>query len=103
LHIEESVQSIDYNDTAPALAAPSGEVVVECEFFQVEKWSLEEPRTACVAGEFAIFAVLGGAVECANKVFERGDFFLLPASLADRELKPQRPATTLLRTTIPAR
>jgi mannose-6-phosphate isomerase len=102
LHIEESVQSIDYTDIAPVLAAPSGEVVVECEFFRVEKWSLEKPRTACAACEFAIFTVLGGAVECAGALFNPGDFFLVPACLADRELKPQRPATTLLRTTIPA-
>ena len=47
--------------------------------------------------------MIGGRLECAGREFAMGDFFLIPAALADRTLKPLESGTTVLRTTIPAR
>jgi mannose-6-phosphate isomerase len=102
LHIEKSVQSIDYTDIEPALARPQGEVVVECEFFRVEKWNLEKPRIASAKGTFAVFTVLGGAVECGGMSFKAGDFFVVPACLAGCELRSAAGTASVLRTMIPA-
>lgn len=100
LHVKESLQSIDFEDPEPGLVEPRGETVVECEFFRVEKWTLTQPRNAGGPG-FAVFTVIGGSLECAGRTFTMGDFFLIPAALADRDLKPLEEGTTVLRTTIP--
>ena len=102
LHVSESLQSIDFNDPEPGVVEQHGETVVGCEFFLVEKWALTQPRDAGGPG-FAIFTVIGGRLECAGREFAMGDFFLIPAALADRTLKPLEPGTTVLRTTIPVR
>jgi mannose-6-phosphate isomerase len=101
LHVAESLESIDFADTEPGVAEPRGEVLVECASFRVEKWPLTEPRTSPSPG-FAIFAVTDGRIACGGREFARGDFFLLPASATDRELRPLAPGTSVLRTTIPA-
>ena len=46
--------------------------------------------------------VLEGEVACAGGRFGPGQFFLMPASLADRELRPGPGGASVLRTTIPA-
>ncbi len=101
LHIENSMRSIDFEDTAPEFQPAGGEPLVECAFFRVEHWSLDAPREAVPAGEFAILTPLTGAVRCGGREFGPGSFFLVPANLAARELAPAAPGTTLLRTTIP--
>ena len=45
--------------------------------------------------------VLAGAVHCAGLEFRPGEFFLVPATLVDRELHPIGDTAALLRTTIP--
>jgi mannose-6-phosphate isomerase len=102
LHVAESMESIDFGDIEPALATPRGDVLVECEYFRVEKWTLEKPRAACDADTFAIFTCLSGAVECGGRQFKPGDFFLVPAANAERELAPVEQPAVVLRTTIPA-
>ena len=37
LHIRESLESIDFHDPEPKIAQPDGDVIVSCEFFQVER------------------------------------------------------------------
>lgn len=102
LHVQESLQSIDFTDTDPQLAVPNGETIVACEYFQVERWQLDAPRPAATDGRFAIFTVLAGEVGCADCVFQPGDFFLVPPGLEANELTPGQGSASLLRTTIPA-
>ncbi len=101
LHIDQSLASTDFDDIEPGVDVPRGEVLAECEYFRVEKWSLEKPRIAAEPGTFAIFACVSGAVECAGVQFKPGDFLLVPAALEDRELKPVGSNTSVLCTTIP--
>jgi len=100
LHIAESLASIDFTDHEPALAQPSGETIVSCPEFLVERWQLTLPR-ADHSGAGVIITVLSGSVKCRGERFGRGDFFILPAEARDRELAPESPDTSLLRTTIP--
>ncbi len=100
LHVAESLASINFDDVEPQPAVPQGEVLVECVEFRVERWALDQPRQSPGPG-FAIFSVVDGSVECGGRTFERGAFFLLPASATNRELRPVAPATRVLRTTIP--
>jgi mannose-6-phosphate isomerase len=101
MHIAESLASIDFNDFEPELAKQEGELVVECEYFRVEKWRLEAPRRAAGENRFAIFTCLEGEIECGGAQFKPGDFFLVPACATGLELKPVSGAATVLRTTIP--
>ncbi len=107
LHVAESLRSIDFADVRPGLQpAPetAGGVVAECPYFRVEKWSLTEARTALAdtRGRGAVFTCLSGAVECVGERYRPGDFFLVPAVLADAaSVGPKAPGTVVLRTTLP--
>jgi mannose-6-phosphate isomerase len=101
LHVAESMASINFEDFEPGIVEPRGELLVECPEFRVERWALDQPRTSPGPG-FAIFTVLEGRVACAGRTFERGAFFLLPASALNRELRPLVPGSQVLRTTIPS-
>ena len=101
LHVEESMQSIDFNDIEPTGSQPSAETLAKCEYFEVQKWNLQSPREAFDEGKFAVFTMLSGEVECGGSRFKAGDFFLVPSSQADPVVKPVGESATLLRTTIP--
>jgi mannose-6-phosphate isomerase len=101
LHIDEALQSIDFNDVTPGLAQPKGELLVRNELFEIEKWNLEAPREIAPAGKFAIVYCISGSLRCADVDLRPGEFFLVPAMLQDRQLKPLRGDTMLLRVTIP--
>lgn len=100
LHVEESLQSIDFTDFEPALAPTGREELAACEYFRVEKWPLPAPRACDNGGRFAIFCVTDGSVECSGREFRRGDFFLIPATLPAAELRPLTEDAAVLRTTI---
>lgn len=101
LHIDEALQSIDFNDVTPSLAETRGELLVRSELFEIQKWNLNAPREILPIGQFAIVGCLTGALRCADVDLRPGEFSLVPASLQDRQLKPQREQTSLLRVTIP--
>lgn len=101
LHFDQALECIDFNDVAPDLVKPEGEVIVRNELFEIQKWNLDSPREVTTAGKFAIVGCLTGALSCANVDLRPGEFFLAPASLQDRQLQPRADATTLLRITIP--
>lgn len=101
LHIEESMKSIDFADVEPAMESPRGELVVECEFFRVEKWDLKASRPAVGNGRFSIFTCLTGSLRCGETHFAKGDFFLIPACATALTIEPLEKNTTVLRTTVP--
>jgi mannose-6-phosphate isomerase len=101
LHIEQAVQCIDFEDVQPKLIESKGELLISNHLFEIQKWHLDEAREAAPHGEFAIVCCLTGHVSCANHRFAAGEFFLVPAHLRDRRLKPLTAKTSLLRVTIP--
>jgi len=101
LHVDQALQSIDFNDVAPSLIQPDGELLVRHELFEIQKWNLDAPRAAAPAGQFAIVCCLTGAIRCVDVDLRPGEFFLVPASLQDRQLQRRENGTTLLRIAIP--
>ena len=101
LHIDQALQCIDFSDVAPNLIEPKGELLIKHDLFEVQKWKLDAPRDIGSAGQFAIVFCLTGSLRCANVDLAPGEFFLVPASLRDRQAKPLSDGTTLLRVTIP--
>jgi mannose-6-phosphate isomerase len=83
LHVEESLQCIDFTDTAPALGMADGSVLVSCPHFIVERVQLG-PGSSMKwgrVGEFSILTVVEGAVTFEGLPLRSGDFVLVPASL----------------------
>jgi mannose-6-phosphate isomerase len=101
LHVDQALESIDFSDVAPKLIEPKGELLVKHELFELQKWNLDSPREVTPRGEFAIVCCLTGSLSCADVGLRPGEFFLLPASLQDRQLQPRADRTSLLRVTIP--
>ena len=101
LHVEQALESIDFNDVAPSLTVPEGEVLLSHELFEIQKWNLAAPRVVAPIGQFAIVCCLTGNVRCADVDLRAGEFALVPASLPDRQVRPREDGTTLLRITIP--
>jgi len=101
LHIEQALQCIDFNDVAPKLVEPQGELLIRHKLFEVQKWNLAAPRKISLHGQVAIVCCLSGSIRSGDAVLSPGDFCLVPASLSDRKLQPQRKETSLLRITIP--
>src|SRR5437762_2438691 len=101
LHIEQALQSIEFNDVRPQLLEPKGELLVRHGLFEVQKWNLNQPREAAPLGQFAIVCCLSGKLSCGTVDIAPGEFLLIPAQLQDRQLKPVCWETSMLRVTIP--
>jgi len=100
LHIQSSLASIDFSDFEPSLGEVVEEVIVSCNHFHVERWSLTESRSAHNQGQFAVFQCVSGKVEFAGQYFRPGDLFLATAEGHTKTLSPLDSNTTVLRTTI---
>ena len=100
LHVEESLRCIDFDDCEPSLVDCDREALVSHALFRVEKWRLDRPREVGPRGEFAIVCCLSGGVKCSGTTIGAGEFFLVPATMDDRELVPRAGGTSLLRVTL---
>ena len=101
LHIEQAIRCIDFEDVRPKLIESKGESLISNHLFEIQKWNLKAAREAVPRGQFAIVCCLTGTISCSNLKFAPGEFFLVPAHLTDRQLKPLATDTSLLRVTIP--
>jgi mannose-6-phosphate isomerase len=101
LHVEQALQSIDFDDITPALIEPEGELLVKNELFEIQKWNLDSPREIMAGGQFAIVCCLSGSLRLVDVDLRPGEFLLAPASLKDRQVQSRSADTTLLRITIP--
>jgi mannose-6-phosphate isomerase len=101
LHIEQALQCIDFNDVRPRLLHRESELLLRDNLFEIQKWNLDSPREIVPRGQFAIACCLTGSLRCADVDLTRGEFFLVPAELDDRQLKPISEGTSLLHITIP--
>jgi mannose-6-phosphate isomerase len=101
MHIAEAMKCIDFEDFEPGLLRPEGETLVRHDTFAVDKWVLEADREIAEPGRFAIGACLTGELSCAGREFKPGEFFLVPATLEDRLVRPLSSNVSLLRVTLP--
>ena len=101
LHIDQALQSIDFDDVAPTLTEPEGEMLLRDNLFEIQKWNLAAPRVVAPFGQFAIICCLTGVVRCVDVDLRPGEFALVPAALQDRTVQPREDGTTLLRVTMP--
>ena len=88
LHVEESMQCIDFADTEPGTGTAEGDMLINCAQFTVERWRLPAGGSRVVGtdGKFAVLAVVEGKIDCGKRVFCAGDFLLIPAGLEEELL-----------------
>jgi mannose-6-phosphate isomerase len=101
LHIDQALQCIDFGDVRPPLLQAKGELLLRNDLFEIQKWNLDSSRVIASRGLFAIVCCLTGSLQCADVDLKPGGFLLVPASLPNGRLEPQRKETSLLRITIP--
>lgn len=101
LHVVQALRCIDFADVRPQLLHGEAELLLRHDLFEIQKWTLDSSREIISHAQFAIVCCLTGSLTCARVDLTPGEFFLVPAQLRDREVKPTNPGTSLLRITIP--
>src|SRR5437016_4116643 len=95
LHVDQALECIDFSDCKPQLLQPKGELLLKSALFEIQKWTLDSPREVAPSGQFAIVCCLSSSIRCADVDLAPGEFFLVPAQLQDRQLKPLGAQTSL--------
>jgi mannose-6-phosphate isomerase len=110
LHIDQAMESIDFNRgpvnplvpvTEPDAEGNVRERLSRCPYFELERWTLTQPRSLCLQDRFTIVMGLGGSCLLRGQGRETslafGETLLLPASAGPCEVipDPRRPATVL--------
>ena len=101
MHIAQAMQCIDFDDVEPGLLRPAGESLIRHRLFEIDKWSVAGEREIAEPGRFAIVVCLTGELACSGRQFKPGDFFLVPAELEDRAVRPIGENVSLLRVMLP--
>lgn len=79
LHIDESLESIDFADFEPGVKSGTEALLAECPYFRVEKIVIEDRASVDLRGRFALLCVAGGTVEVLGKTLHAAQFALIPA------------------------
>jgi mannose-6-phosphate isomerase len=105
LHIEQSLDTIDFSrgPVAPAMPQPTVRPNVErlasCDKFVLKRWMLDERQPFPVDDRFHIASAVDGTllVTCEGEKYKlhRGDTLLIPACCSEIELVPQGRAVLL--------
>jgi mannose-6-phosphate isomerase len=101
MHIVEAMQCVDFEDVEPDLLQTRSESLIKHELFEIDKWELKRARAIADLGHFAIIVCLTGELECAGRRFGPGDFFLVPAQMDERLVRPIGDDASLLRVMMP--
>jgi mannose-6-phosphate isomerase len=101
LHVEQSLQCIDFKDFEPALGEGPGERLVSHDCLIVDRWLLDQPRPANVLPRFSVFQVIEGTVSFGDgREFRFGDLFVVPARSHRSLITPKNDIAIVLRTTL---
>jgi mannose-6-phosphate isomerase len=101
LHVEQSLQCIDFNDFEPALGEGIDERLASHDCLTVDRWILDQPRAANMLPEFSVFQVIQGTVTFADRrEFHFGDLFLVPARSHRSLIASNGDIAIVLRTTL---
>lgn len=85
LHVEQSLQCIDFGDCEPSMDVADGKVIASCDHFRVEKhkFSVGESIDSALAGRFGIVTVLTGSIKGQNSESGKGAFVLVTHGLKE--------------------
>jgi mannose-6-phosphate isomerase len=108
LHIDKAMRAIDFGrgPVDPVVARPLvledgnvREALVQCPYFQLERWTLKEPQEIGRDDRFTVVVVLSGEVRVGlgedGPSLGRGRTLLLPATIGPQALTPIGEAVVL--------
>lgn len=101
LHVEESMQCIDFSDVEPNLDTAEGEVICQCEHFRLEEYPVRSGESigAAVKGRFSIITVVEGELSDGSVSVGEGSFFLIPAGQGGESIHATGDGAGILLTT----
>jgi mannose-6-phosphate isomerase len=101
LHVEQSLQCINFDDFEPGLGESPDERLVSHDCFTVDRWFLDEPRPANEVSRFSVFQVVSGTVSLGGvREFRVGDLFMVPAHSHRSPVASKNGTAVVLRTTL---
>ncbi|MFC4991641.1 type I phosphomannose isomerase catalytic subunit [Rubritalea tangerina] len=101
LHIEESLQCIDFQDFEPTMDTPQGNTLAVCPYYKVDSFSLTTAETIANpdSDRFSILTVVSGSIcDQEGTSYGPGSFLLVPAG--DSPLTAET-ESLVLQTTLP--
>jgi mannose-6-phosphate isomerase len=99
LHRKEALESIRFNDFEPQFVQPHGERVLACPFFSVERAYIypgEYRVWTSDHGSFQYHFLAQGDLKIDDRVFKRGDSWLVSAQEASYNLEPLNEGAELI-------
>ena len=100
LHVDEALQSIDFNDAAPNLVESRGELRAKRRSLRDSKMESQRAREIASRGQFAIVFCLTGGIRCADIDLVPGDFLVGSGPVARSTSEADKSEqTSLLRVT----
>ena len=106
LHVEESMQCIDFTDIEPELDSNEDGVICDCEHFRLEEHVLSsgDSLAKAIAGRFGIITLVDGEISLPDgNTFKEGDFFMVPHGAAFPDVSLSGETVRLLFTTWPSK
>ena len=101
LHIDESMQCIDFNDFEPSMDTPKGNTLAECPYYKVDQFQLSAGKAIANPEDdkFSILTIVEGSLtDCDGKLHAAGSFLLNPARAEDLVANTD---SIILQTTLP--
>ncbi len=101
LHVDESMQCIDFDDFEPTMDTPNGTTLAECPYYKVDQFQLSEGSTISNPEDdkFSILTVIEGSLtDCDGNLHPAGSFLLNPAGAKGMTANTE---SIILQTTLP--
>lgn len=101
LHVEQSMQCIDFDDIEPGMDKPEGRTLAHCHYFKVDRLELDAGAELSNPDpdRFSIVTVLHGRIQSRDgQNYSAGDFVLVPRSGSPLAATSR---ASVLQTTIP--
>ncbi|GAB4248619.1 MAG: mannose-6-phosphate isomerase, class I [Candidatus Methylacidiphilales bacterium] len=104
LHVEESLESINFHDFEPVMAQPHGQCLLRCDFFHLYRHFLFDREHLDLNPDrrtFQFIAVTAGSISVSGREFRKGDTFFVTADSDPFEIVGGTEEAEIVITTFP--
>jgi mannose-6-phosphate isomerase len=104
LHVQESLECIDFDDVEPVFAQPHGTKLLRCGYFDLDRipfFEEEHQELSIKSDRFLYGFVSAGELKIGEKVLKRGTSFILTADTGQCVIESQEEYSELITATWP--